>query len=432
MVALGVGALALSNSKDALAITTTPYYINVQDYGAVGNGSTDDTTAIQNALNAAVPSAAPSTGIVVIPATSSFYSIKGSGSAALSVPANVTVYVYGTLKLANGSNRHMFVLNGNNTMAGPGTLDGNKSNQTGGAGCAGFYAASVSNIYINGLTITNQFNWPVNFVACSHVTLEDCVFSNSNSAAQFAGTATLGSSSRCWAIGCSIFGNDDEGFAFYDGVVDSGITGCTIHDCTASGISILSDQSGAAVSQRILIANNHCYYNNVSGVEVIVASPATGLHTDISILGNCLHNNVLVAGARAGVELGSGKRVVCSNNMIFNDGSSATSGGTYGIEVSGLCDRVTINGNDIHDEGQGTGTHFAGVGIYVDAGANHVVIIGNQIYDDQATFTMAYAMGGSATSGVYALSNVVGPAHQTNQVQFGAGNTLVDNQTVTS
>ncbi|MEU8588977.1 glycosyl hydrolase family 28-related protein [Streptomyces sp. NPDC048664] len=42
----------------------TSYWINVLDYGATGNGSTDDTTALQSAIGA-VPA---SGGTVVFPA----------------------------------------------------------------------------------------------------------------------------------------------------------------------------------------------------------------------------------------------------------------------------------------------------------------------------------------------------------------------------
>lgn len=54
------------------AIVDSPYY-NVVDYGAVGDGTTDDTTAIQAAIDAAVSDS--SGGVVFFPATTDFYLI---------------------------------------------------------------------------------------------------------------------------------------------------------------------------------------------------------------------------------------------------------------------------------------------------------------------------------------------------------------------
>lgn len=57
-----------------------PWEFNVMGYGAVGDGSTDDTSAFQSAINAAVTWAGSNGGYaeVLVPPTSAYYAIKGS------------------------------------------------------------------------------------------------------------------------------------------------------------------------------------------------------------------------------------------------------------------------------------------------------------------------------------------------------------------
>lgn len=394
MAAAALGAFALSHSNSASATTSTPFIINVQDYGAVGDGTTDDSAAIQAALNAAAGLCAcffPNTGSQCII------------SLTINVPSNSTIFLFGTVKLATHSNRDMLSLGSNVSITGTGTLDGNRANQnpTPTQGCAGIGTYMVSNIYIGGIMVTNCYLWSVNIVATSHATLENCTFNNSGSSVEFAQ-----GSSRCWAVGCRISGIADEGFAFYGGVVDSGITRCTVYGSTAaSGISVLNDSAQIAACQRISISHNNCYGNWLAGIDVATGPGATAAHHDINITGNILHGNALIPGGYRGVGFNNAVGLVIANNQIFNDGNGSANNG---LCIGASCKRFTISGNDVHNEGQGSTN---GIGIYVVNGASRLVFIGNQVYDDQTPKTMVYALGGTATSGVIAMNAVLGPSY---------------------
>lgn len=52
---LPAGALAAYSGVDATGSGAQPIYVSVITYGATGNGTSDDTAAIQNAINAVVP-----------------------------------------------------------------------------------------------------------------------------------------------------------------------------------------------------------------------------------------------------------------------------------------------------------------------------------------------------------------------------------------
>jgi polygalacturonase len=63
-LAISGGGTGASNASDAITNLGLPI-VSVIDYGAAGNGATDDTTAINNAMSACVSKAVPNNGCIL-------------------------------------------------------------------------------------------------------------------------------------------------------------------------------------------------------------------------------------------------------------------------------------------------------------------------------------------------------------------------------
>jgi Pectate lyase superfamily protein len=105
-------------------------FVSVKDFGAVGNGTTDDLTAIQNAIN----SVSGDGGFVFFPRSTAPYLIDGT----IQMKANVVLigeYAGSIIKLANGANVDMVLASGALPHIGLRDLIfyGNRQNQNGDA-----------------------------------------------------------------------------------------------------------------------------------------------------------------------------------------------------------------------------------------------------------------------------------------------------------
>ena len=136
----------------------------------------------------------------------------------------------------------------------------------------------------------NTFRSGISVVSCTNAIIEDCQFLNSGNANQFAGTGVGGTSnslaSNCWIRNCYINNTADYGWAFYDGVTNSGIRDCIVTNSTAGpAIGILTD-GGTLPCTNIVIDSNMCSSSSSAGVSVFQS--VSVVHTDIVISNNVL------------------------------------------------------------------------------------------------------------------------------------------------
>ena len=169
---------------------TGSYSVQDAAFGAVGDGTTDDATAIQNAINAAAghgPLRFPAAQASGQPAV---YLI---GSALL-IPSNshLIIEAGATIRLANGANCAMFTLINNATQVIIdlfGTLDGNRANQTSapaGSGIGvqfpvGTRGGVISHCAIRGGStglITNCFHSPLSLAGATDVQVSGLAMTN--------------------------------------------------------------------------------------------------------------------------------------------------------------------------------------------------------------------------------------------------------------
>ena len=285
------------------------------DYGAKFDGSTDDASALQTAITAAIAAGKP---LLLAPGTT----IVGT---TLSIPSPVTIIGSGrettTVKAKNGLNNYIFAF-----TAGAGTpvqgahfadfaLDGNGSNQTAGGG---FKADGAVQCSFERIHFINAYDWslklgPMNGGAFGHHNrVVSCLFDQTLAPAGFGGGLWLTSSDENW-----ILATDFEGL------------GGTSNPVGSSPVMLL-DQAGL---QHIIGCNFVSGTNNCIGIRVQNALKTKIV--DSTFDGTAGDSIFLVA-----------NKCIVSNNLITSPGDAGT--GTFsGIHLEFNTHFNVVSGNSL-------------------------------------------------------------------------------------
>jgi polygalacturonase len=296
---LAAGALmqAMTYAAPTLPNINTNNVFNITAYGAVGDGSTDNTTAIQNAINAAA--AASGGGTVEVPAPGVFL----SGPITLGSKVNLQIDSGATLEMlpmaeftaySEGTTYFIYVNNVTDVeISGSGTIDGQ--------GAAWWSPKASSRPYMI------YFN-KVNRVLVQNVTLQNppemhIVFKSSD------GNITI----QGITINTPVSPNTDG--------IDLVGTNCLVQNCSISDGDdnvALGSSSSSAVSSDTLITN--CTFGIGHGVSI--GSNTAGGVSNLTVI-NCTFN-----GTTYGIRMksdnatsgGSGEGGVAQNLNYFNLG----------------------------------------------------------------------------------------------------------------
>lgn len=367
--------------------------ISVLDYGAVGNGSTDDGPAIQLAINAV---AAAGRGTIVFPPGKSYFM-----DTQVNVCDNLVIMGYGARIIAGRVWANIDApLFKNFTAAkmsvAPGTITATSNvafyglefdgQDTGGA-------SGVPNANMHGILICMGNRTDV-ASAVTGFTVQDCYLHDFDGA----GILTYGGQNinisdnrfvnffpnTVLSIGSGLQLTDVDGF-----VVDANVFDHTAANWSWHGMTILDfngqSKNGAVTNNVIRNMNNgdgiSCEGNSLNNIEnvtfvgnMIADCAGDGIGVDRGVQAVVSDNTILNVGG-TGVLLGQTERLVISGNSIINCGLGA---------IYGSGDKITIVGNNITGTSYGDAT-YQGDGILlvptVSSNSNSALISGNYLKD---------------------------------------------------
>ena len=334
--------------------------LNVKDFGATGNGVTDDTTAIQAALDAVA-----SYGSLFFPSGNYIISdeltLNTSNILLTGTQARIT---------QNGANKKTlnftdvsFVKICNLDFYGKGTEhDGASTSYN---GVAAIYFTNPTNITIEGCTFQNHAGGSIRWTGTAEtVSISECsikgIGSGEISSGDNNGDVAVGSQSATEDNNIIIAGNDIEGHCF--GIFLARGSGASIlsnnfHDIPGQHAVYCSSQSGVTCTgntfkdialdgvknqisaddttvEGVVVGGNVMKDMGGNGINLGVS----GAYTGSSFTGVVLTGNSLDACGSYGIALDNGEDAIISGNTILNSEGY----GIYWVESSG-----DINGNVI-------------------------------------------------------------------------------------
>ena len=346
------GFAAVANASKSGASPTAPQLatVDVKSHGAVGDGVTDDTKAIQSAINAAV---AAGGGQVFLPAgqyrltykvtLGSGIELKGVGSASVlkpefsERPPNRVI----DNDWVNG-NSNISLRNFNLDRSGPNVKHGILVNGVDNLLIDGVEISGTPSVASGCISVSGVGPW-IRLVS-KNVRIVNCVLSETENFGMHFGYVDGGvmANNTAYNAGREVFGVEPDPGVSSTNVVISGnsILGTTKVNGTTTGLIIVTTTSGGSVS-GVTISGNVMRQPAVSdtsnpGISVLGA-------TAVSVTGNTVHDM-----DGSGISIGSADipttGVLVTGNMIYNCGRT---GGLPGIRLRNA-HRCSVTGNYVY------------------------------------------------------------------------------------
>lgn len=429
-LALSLNSLKRTAAEIAAAVTPSDYSYapgDIRRYGAVGDDSTDCTTAITNAIAQHV------NGGPAVYLPTGTYRLTSQ----ISIANPVTIYGdgYGSvLKCASAQTFIFLLVEGASSAAVNGVrftnfrIDANGSGQLDAGiiqlnNAVGF---DLESLWISGASRASGAAG-VNGIAVSAGTL--------------GGTAAKGSITDCYITGCS-----KAGINWTTESVGGYIAGNIIHSNTGNGsspgIQINGGYNGKVIGNEVynnqgpgiymatdgnsrspryaIIEGNHVYSNGQGtsqGEGISLANATATVFGRVIIRGNHVYSNgVNITGGAAGILIQNDEHVLCEGNYVYgNYGSGITVQESTNTVRDVLIANNIIENNNIVNAADGTG-------VYVDGDIERLVIRGNKFVDNQGTATQDWAVRFSSSGAVTDLTI----EHNSCEGHTNAGNYSLD------
>lgn len=410
-------------------ITGAP--INVLDFGATGNGVTDDTAAIQSAIDALSTTG----GDIFFPTTSANIYLV-SDTLLLTDYIKLTFANNVTIKLANNSDAPIIAnadsVGGNiGIEIYGGIFDANKTNQTGNFGTLDFDNITkcvFNNVYIEGGSSDNTIsNGAFAINNSSNCLIENCTVANAQSEGLY-----LVNCFEFRVIGGEYFGSvggsgcatNVGGQHLFVGVYchDNGATNFSINGNNQTLIGCISEGGlGGIVFGHSGDPSNYseaigCRVNATTGSGIFVAAESIGVTISGCTVSNTSDGGI--PGEGIGIRLSDNStNCIVSNNIVFNsdlagilvsqiaatddggsviDGNYCHSNKGSGIYINANTQKCVISNNVCENNGQLPTAH--GIDLLADADNN--IVVGNRCYDTQNVKTQSV---GIVANGAYNL-----------------------------
>jgi hypothetical protein len=274
---------------------------NVLDYGAVGDGTHDDTTAIQAAITAC-----PASGTVLFPTPSSYYKT----TAPLVVSANrITLICHATAMIVNVSTGDVIQITGTGV-----TLEGLYIN--GGSG-HGVYVNGGYGLTMRRLTVETPGTDCVFATGTWWILTEACVFDAGNVSSGYSAFHHDNASNNIVHLRSRFYGGHETGARIKSGANISFI-GCDFSGDTGSlGLSVLGGYN---------IVVQGCYFENTAGIDLA--------GTTAPIYNAAIRDSymILLDNNQVGITVHKAINVSIAGNFITNNGVGS---GQVGISIIG-------------------------------------------------------------------------------------------------
>ena len=382
--AIGKLEKGLQNAGGGSSSNTSGWQ-NVKNYGAKGDGTTDDTSAIQAAINAGSQVYFP-VGTYIV------------NQLNITNAKAMILWGYGaTLKKKAGSVTwtRIFEINTSDSVKILGlTLDGNKPNVAGSPeqGCGSIYATSTTNFLFQDLEIRNSYYGVSNLKGCRYGDIVNCIFDDID-------VGILGMDAGNSYINienCTFSNGTSEGVSFgiYTPVTAADFAKIGYHDHIMISNCRFYNKNANCIQLRnvknVFISNNYMERNDTTKTTIGVAIDPDAV-TGVSVV----PDNVVIQSNQIKGMLYEGVKITNGTNMVVKDNYFD---GIKSFNVYVKCPCIVKNNVFANIQ--------TNIGSILYAQSNNVKMLDNYILLDSVTVPCAIGVA-NATGGVEIIDNVL-------------------------